>query len=256
MLPRLIARMDIKGSDLIKPINLEGVRKIGAPKSFALDYYNQGIDEILYMDAVASLYNRNGLAQLVSETVRDIFVPITVGGGIRNLQDVESMLNSGADKVAINTAAIHSPELIDQVARRFGSQCMVLSIEAKRRSGQSGWEAYVDCGRERTNVDVVEWARQGVDRGAGEILLTSVDHEGMCQGLDVALSEAVSSKVSIPVILSGGMGTPQHMVEALINGKADAVAMAHVLHYKKLTVHELRLHLAENQISTRMTLAK
>lgn len=251
MLPRLIARMDIKGPHLIKPVNLEGVRKVGDPKVFCADYYKQGIDEIIYHDAVASLYNRNGLGQLVEETARNIFVPLTVSGGIRSLCDVELMLNSGADKVAINTAAIESPEIINQISSAFGSQCMVLSIEAKRKPSGDGWEAYTNGGREKTGLDVMEWAKEAVDRGAGEIFLTSVDHEGMCRGFDIDLCGEVSSIVPIPVILSGGMGKAEDVVEAITRGRADAVAIAHMLHYKKTTVHDLRACLREHSIGAR-----
>ncbi len=251
MLPRLIARMDIKGEYLIKPVNLEGVRKVGDPKVFSDDYYNQDIDEIIYHDAVASLYNRNSLNDLVEETAKNIFVPLTVSGGIRTLSDVEIMLNSGADKVAINTAAICNPEIINEVASTFGSQCMVLSVEAKRKPSGEGWEAYTNCGREKTGVDVLNWVREAEDRGAGEIFLTSVDHEGMRNGFDVELSKTVSEAVSIPVILSGGMGCVADVVDAIKIGKADAVAIAHMFHYKKISVDELRIGLRRNGILTR-----
>ncbi len=250
MLPRIIARMDIKGPDLIKPINLEGVRKVGNPMTFAVDYYNQGIDEILYMDAVASLYDRNCLSDLVEKTTDQVFVPITVGGGIRKLADVEDMLRAGADKVAINTAAIKNPDLIGEVARVFGSQCMVLSIEAKASSQPSGWEAYIDCGREKTGVDVVKWAKESVERGAGEILLTSVDHEGMEKGFDLELAREVASVVGVPVILSGGMGKPMDLVEAF-STEISGAAIATTLHYKKANVPELRKVLQENGLVTR-----
>lgn len=251
MLPRLIARMDIKGPHLIKPVNLEGVRKVGDPKIFCAEYYNQGIDEIIYHDAVASLYNRNSLSELVEETAKNIFVPLTVSGGIRSLSDVELMLNSGADKVAINTAAIQRPEIIDEIASTFGSQCMVVSIEAKRKSNGSGWEVYTNCGREKTGIDALDWVKESVGRGAGEIFLTSIDHEGMCRGFDIELCAAVSSIAPIPVILSGGMGKAEDVVEAIAQGGADAVAIAHMLHYKKISIDDLRCCLREHSIPTR-----
>lgn len=230
---RLIARMDIKGPHLIKPVNLEGVRKVGDPRTFARRFYEEGIDEILYMDAVASLYGRNSLADLVRQTMEDIYVPIGVGGGIRSLEDADQMLRSGADKIAINTAAIKQPSLITEIAHRFGSQCMVLSIEAKRRTDGT-YEAYIDNGREKTGRDVVEWAREGVDRGAGEILLTSVDAEGMRQGFDLQLTRTVADSVNVPLIASGGMGRMEHLIEIVEEGGADAVAVAHVLHFSVL----------------------
>lgn len=236
---RIIARLDIKAPYLIKGINLEGVRKVGDPREFAQRYYEQGIDEILYMDAVATLYQRNSLADLVQYTAERVFVPVTVGGGVRTLEDVETLLRSGADKIAINTAAVQRPKFIGEVSHRWGSQCMVLSIEAKRR-GPSSWEAYTDNGREHTGLDVVEWAKRGEALGAGEILLTSVDQEGTRKGFDIALCRAVSDAVSIPVIVSGGLGTPEHMVAAVNEGHASAVAVADVLHYGRESLAALR----------------
>ncbi len=236
---RLISRLDIKGPDLIKGIQLEGVRKLGDPQEFAQRYYAGGIDEILYVDAVASLYGRNSLTDLVRRTAEDVFIPITVGGGLRSAEDVRAMLRAGADKVAINTAAVARPQLISEVAGTFGSQCMVISIQAKRRP-QGGWEAYTDCGREHSGLDAVDWARRAQDLGAGEILLTSVDREGTRKGFDVELIRAVAEAVTIPVIASGGMGEAGHLVQAVAEGKADAVAMAHVLHYGKLSLADIR----------------
>lgn len=236
---RLIARLDIKAPYLIKGVNLEGLRKIGNPAEFARGYYQAGVDEILYMDIVASLYNRNSLGDIVRQTTEEVFVPITVGGGIRTLKDVETMMRCGADKVAINTAAVRRPELITEIANTFGSQCVVLSVEAKQ-SGPGKWEAYTDNGREHTNLDVVDWVRRAVDLGAGEILLTSVDREGTRKGFDVALTRAVSQAVTVPVIASGGMGGPQHLVEVVRDGAADAIAMADVLHYRRMPFDEIR----------------
>ena len=236
---RLIARLDIKSPNLIKGIHLEGLRKIGDPQQFAQAYYAAGADEIIYMDIVASLYNRNSLSDLVRRTAEQVFIPITVGGGLRSLGDVEQALRSGADKVAINTAAVARPELITEVATRFGSQCMVLGIEAKR-SGEGRWEAYTDNGREHTGLDVVEWVRRAVDLGVGEVLLTSVDQEGTRRGFDVALTRAVSDAVRVPVIASGGMGSVEHLTTVVRDGHADAVAMADALHYKRLSMAEIR----------------
>lgn len=236
---RLLARLDIKAPNLIKGVHLEGLRVVGDPQTYARRYYEQGIDEIIYMDIVASLYGRNSLAQLVRRTAHDVFVPLTVGGGIRNLDDFHGVLLAGADKVAVNTAAVADPSLIDRASRRFGSQCVVLSIEAKRRRG-GGWEAYTDNGREKTGREVVEWAHEAVERGAGEILLTSVDQEGTRKGFDVALIDAVASTVSVPVIASGGMGAVQHLVDVVHRGHADAVAIASVLHWEQLGLDEIK----------------
>jgi cyclase len=236
---RLIARLDIKAPNLIKGVHLEGLRKIGDPQQHARAYYAGGADEIIYMDIVASLYNRNSLSDIVRYTAEHVFIPITVGGGIRSLDDVEKALRCGADKVAINTAAVARPELLREVAKRFGSQCMVLSIEAKRAAGCK-WEAYTDNGREHTGLDVVEWAKRAVDLGAGEILLTSVDQEGTRKGFDIELTRAVSDAVGVPVIASGGMGALAHLIAVVREGHADAVAMADMLHYKRCSLADIR----------------
>lgn len=249
---RIIPRLDIKKDHLIKGIRLEGVRKIGDPNEFARRYYLEGADEILYMDAVASLYDRHNMENIVHYTAENVFIPITVGGGIRSLEDVERMLRSGADKVAINTAATERPELITEVAKRYGSQCMVLSIEAKKRAS-GDWEAYTNMGRDHTERDVVEWAKEAVDRGAGEILLTAVDHEGMRKGYDIDLTRAVSTVVPIPVIASGGMGCVQDLVDVVNDGAADAVSMAAVLHYNKLSIPEIKEGAAAAGIAVRKT---
>lgn len=236
---RLIARLDIKGPNLIKGIHLEGLRVVGDPQEYARRYYEAGADELVYMDIVASLYGRNNLTEIVKRAAQDIFIPMTVGGGVRSVDDAKQLLRAGADKIAVNTAAIARPELITGISRRFGSQCMVLSIEAKQ-VGENKWEAYTDNGRERTGVDVVEWAIKGCELGAGEILLTSVDREGTRKGFDVALVRAVATAVPIPVIASGGMGTTEHLVEVIKIGEADAVAMADVLHYNRISMSQIR----------------
>lgn len=236
---RLIARLDIKGPNLIKGIQLEGLRVIGDPNDFARRYYEDGADEILYMDVVASLYGRKNLMKVISHTTQAVFIPLTAGGGVRSIDDVKELLRAGADKVAINTAAVKDPGLITRVAHRFGSQCMVLSIEAKR-VGPGKWEAYTDNGRERTGLDAVTWAQQAVDLRAGEILLTSVDQEGTRKGFDVELVRAVSETVDVPVIASGGMGSIQHLLDVVKVGKADAVAMADIIHYRRQTLLQIR----------------
>lgn len=237
---RLIARLDVKGPNLIKGVHLEGLRVMGEPHAFARRYYEQGIDEIIYMDIVASLYGRNNLIDIVRRTATDIFVPMTVGGGVRGIEDARLLLASGADKIAINTAATKRPQLISELANRFGSQAVVASIEAKRRRQGAGWMAYTDNGREPTDLDVEEWAVRVAQLGAGEILLTSVDQEGTARGLDLELGRRVTAAVDIPVILSGGVGTAHHVAQAAATQAADAVAMAHVLHYGKVTLDAIR----------------
>jgi len=236
---RLIARLDIKGPNLIKGIHLEGLRVIGSPNEHALRYYHQGADELIYMDCVASLYGRNSLGDIVRATAQDIFIPITVGGGIRTVDDATNLLRCGADKVAVNTAAVDNPKLISDIAQSFGSQCMVLSIEAKN-IGAGRWEVFTDNGRERTGKDVIEWAKQGVALGAGEILLTSIDNEGTRKGFDVALLAAVTNEVSVPIIASGGMGKPEDLLDAVQQCDVDAIAMADILHYQRATIGDIR----------------
>lgn len=236
---RLIARLDIKGPNLIKGVHLEGLRVVGNPHEKALKYYNEGIDEIIYIDSVASLYERNNLTDIVKYTAENIFIPMTVGGGLRSIKDVESILRSGADKIAINTAAVRNPSIIKEISNAFGSQCVVVNIEAKRQDNGS-WEAYVDNGRERTGINVLEWAKKVEDLGAGEILLTSVDQEGTKKGFDINLVREVTSLLSIPVIASGGMGTLQDAVNVVLEGKADAFAVADALHYDRYSIGDIK----------------
>ncbi|MCZ8157117.1 MAG: imidazole glycerol phosphate synthase cyclase subunit [Leptospira sp.] len=236
---RLIARLDIKGPNLIKSIHLEGLRVIGNPNDFAIKYYQQGADELIYMDCVASLYGRNHLSEIIKDAAKNIFIPMTVGGGIRSVEDATEILRAGADKVAINTAAIENPNLISEIAQRLGSQCMVLSIEAKQIAPNK-WEAYTNNGREKTGLDVVEWVKKAVHLGAGEILLTSIDNEGTRKGFDVNLVKAVTEVVSVPVIASGGMGKLDDLISVVNVGEADAVAMADIIHYNRSTINEIR----------------
>ena len=247
---RLIARLDIKGPNLIKGVHLEGLRVIGDPQEYARRYYEQGADELIYIDIVASLYGRSKLTEIVRRAAHDVFVPMTVGGGVRSTDDVRDLLRAGADKVAINTAAVRRPELITEVSRRFGSQCMVLSIEAKQQA-QGRWEVFTDCGRERSGVDAVEWAQRGVRLGAGEILLTSIDREGTRKGFDVALIKAISSTVTVPVIASGGYGEAQHLLDVVQQGTADAVALADALHYNRTTLPVVRQQALQAGITMR-----
>lgn len=246
---RVIARLDIKGPNLVKGIHLEGLRVMGDPAEHAVRYYHEGADELVYIDIVASLYERNNLVDVVARTASQIFVPLTVGGGIRKVEDVTQLLRAGADKVAINTAAIRRPALVTEASRMFGTQCIVVSIEAKRRP-QGGWEAYTDNGREKTGVDAVEWAQRAVELGAGEVLLTSVDMEGTRRGFDLDLVAAIGPRVGVPVIACGGAGTIDHVASALRAG-ADAVAVASLLHYKTETVGSIKAGLREAGLEVR-----
>jgi|TARA_Y100000992_G_C21243883_1_gene482194 cyclase len=247
---RLISRLDIKGPNLIKGIHLEGLKKIGNPNEFATKYYNEGIDEILYMDIVASLYGRNNLQSIIRDTVKNIYVPITVGGGIKSIEDARDILKCGAEKIAINTAATKNPDLIKQISNRFGSQSIVVSIEAKKISDNK-WEVYTENGREKTGMDVLEWAQKVDKLNAGEILLTSIDNEGTQKGFDNTLIKTVSNNVSIPVIASGGMGSIDHAKSVIEDAKADAIAMAHVLHYSKYSIRKIRSSLIADDVNVR-----
>ena len=250
---RLIARLDIKNNTLIKGVRLEGLRVVGKPAEFAQSYADQGIDELLYIDAVASLYGRNSLTDVVKETAEKIFIPLTVGGGIRSVDDARALLRAGADKIAINTAAVRRPALITEIAETFGRQCMVLSVQAKLNESGAGprWRAFTENGREPSELDVIQWAKEGEELGAGEILLTSIDREGTRQGFDLDLVREVSRAVSIPIIASGGMGKPEHAVEVVRRGDASAVAMADILHYKRFSLQSVRDHVLQNGLDVR-----
>jgi cyclase len=247
---RIIARIDVKNEFAIKGIHLEGLRKVGNPNAMARNYYNDGIDEIVFMDAVAAYYDRNSLSELIQEACIDVFIPITVGGGIRNIDDIKNALKSGADKVAINTKAVQDPDFIKKSSKIFGSQCIVSSIEAKSvKDGE--WEVYTDNGREPTGKDVVEWAKYVEELGAGEIILTSIDQEGTKKGFDINLYHSVVRSVSIPVIASGGMGKSDDAVELANSVNIDAIATASVLHYKIESIQEIKNKMLKNHIKVR-----
>ncbi|MBI59958.1 imidazole glycerol phosphate synthase subunit HisF [bacterium] len=248
---RLIGRIDVKNEHVIKGIHLEGLRKVGNPNDFAKKYYDDGIDEIIFMDAVAAYYDRNSLSHIIEKACECIFVPITVGGGIRTIADIKNALNSGADKVAINTQAIHNPSFITEASRIFGSQCIVASIVAKKVMDNS-WEAYIENGREPTGKNVVEWAQELQKLGAGEIMLTSLDHEGTKRGFEVNLYQAVINKINIPIIASGGMGTTNDAINLLNNANVDAVAVASVLHYNLESISTIKKEIKVNNIKIRI----
>ena len=247
---RVISRLDIKGPNLIKGINLEGLRVIGNPRDFANHYYAQGADELIYMDTVASLYGRNSLHELIAKSALDIFIPMTVGGGIRNINDAKKIFRSGADKIALNTAAVKNPKLIKELAEKFGSQAIVLYIEAKKQ--KKGWEVYTDNGRERTGIDVKSWIKQGVELGAGEVLITSVDKEGTRSGFDIDLLKEITKDIYVPIIASGGLGKPEDLVNAVKDGNVQAVAIADYLHYKRGTIRDLKQTAHQNLINVRI----
>ena len=241
---RVIPRLDIKNDTIVKGIHLEGLRVVGVPSDASRKYYAEGADEILYMDAVASLYERNSLRDIVRRVADVVFVPLTVGGGLRSIGDIRDVLRSGADKVALNTAAIRRPELIREAAMTFGSQCIVGSIEAKK-TPDGRWEAYIDTGREATGVDAVDWAMRLVDLGVGELLITSIDNEGIKKGFEIDLIKKIADQVPIPVIACGGCGTSAHVEQLLQAAPVSAVACASVFHYGLCGIDEMKAYLNE-----------
>lgn len=226
---RIIPRLDIKGPNLVKGIHLEGLRVLGKPSDFAQYYYEQGADELMFMDVVASLYERNSLHDIISETVKKVFIPITVGGGLRSISDIKEVLRAGADKVCLNTAAIKNPQLIREASRMFGSSTIVVAIEAIKYEGK--YLAYTDNGREYTGIDVFEWAQKMDELGAGELVITSVDKEGTGEGFDIDLISKISLSVSVPVIAHGGAGKKEDVLPVIKQANADAVAIGSLLHY-------------------------
>lgn len=227
---RIIPRLDIKGPNVVKGIHLEGLRVMGKPSEFAKYYYENGADELLFMDVVASLYERNSLHNIISETAEDIFIPLTVGGGLRTIEDIRSVLRAGADKVAINTAAIRNPDFVSEAAEKFGSSTIVVAVECIKDAA-GVYRAYVDNGREYTGVDALEWAGKIQELGAGELLLTSVDKEGTGEGFDVAFTKKIKDQISIPVIAHGGAGKKEDVLDVLQSSGCDAVSLASIFHY-------------------------
>lgn len=234
---RIIPRLDIKGPNLVKGIHLEGLRVLGRPDEFARYYYENGADELIYQDLVASLYERNSLHEIISKTAKEILIPLTVGGGIRTLDDIKSVLRAGADKVSINTAAIKEPNFIKKASSKFGSSTIVVAIEAIKNSNGK-YYAFIDNGREETGEEVIHWAQKAEDLGAGELIITSVDNEGTGEGYDIELIKSISNAVKIPVIAHGGASNFQNILDAIKYGNASAVSMASVLHYH--TINEIK----------------
>lgn len=231
---RIIPRLDIKGPNLVKGIHLEGLRVLGKPEHFARYYYESGADELIYMDVVASLYGRNSLLEIIERTSKEIFIPLTVGGGLRSLDDIRAVLLAGADKVSLNTAAINRPEFISEAANRFGSSTIVVSIEAICHPN-GNYEVYTDNGRVRTGLDALSWAKRAAELGAGEIVITSIDQEGTGNGFNVTLTRKVAQLVPIPVIACGGAGEENDVYEVIVEGTADAVSLASMFHYEFVT---------------------
>ena len=240
MAVRLVPRLDVKGPNLVKGIHLEGLRVMGKPEAFARYYYSHGADELIFMDAVASLYGRNHLSAIVSSVARDIFIPLCVGGGLRSVEDIRDVLRAGADKVSLNTHVTKHPELITEAANLFGSSTIVVALEVIRQPNGE-YRCFTDGGREETDLDAFGWARRAAELGAGEILITSVNRDGTGKGFDLDLCSKITDAVDIPVIVHGGAGSSEHLVEAALSTSIDALCVASILHYDAIE------HLALNE---------
>ena len=248
---RIIPCLDVNNGRVVKGTNFLHLRDAGDPVECAVEYDRQGADELVFLDITASCDNRNTVCDMVRKTAEKVFVPFTVGGGIRTPEDMRLMLTCGADKVAVNTAAIRNPDLIRQCAERFGSQCVVLAVDARRKSG-GGWEVFTHGGRTSAGLDALDWIRQAVSLGAGEILLTSMDADGTKDGYDLELTSRISELVKIPVIASGGAGNLEHFKDALTEGRADAALAASLFHYKELEINEVKRYLRNEGVSVRL----
>lgn len=252
---RIIPCLDCENGRVVKGVKFLDIRDAGDPVKVSKRYCEQGADEITFLDITASSEGRQTTIETVEAIASQVFIPLTVGGGIRTLQDIRDMLNAGADKVAINTSAVQTPEFVKQAAERFGSQCIVVAIDAKKVSAEGEpdkWEIFTHGGRKATGLDAVEWARKMVDYGAGEILLTSMDRDGTKDGFDLALNKAISEAVNVPVIASGGVGNLQHLVDGITEGKADAVLAASIFHFGEYSIPEAKRYMAEKGVCVRL----
>jgi len=252
---RIIPCLDVENGRVVKGVNFVDIRDAGDPVEIARRYNEQGADEITFLDITASHEGRDTTVHTVEKIAEEVFIPLTVGGGIRAVEDIRTMLNAGADKVAINTAAIHNPELVREAAQRFGSQCIVVAIDAKRVDDVDGaprWEIFTHGGRKPTGIDAVAWARKMAELGAGEILLTSMDRDGTKNGFELGVTRAITDAVEIPVIASGGVGTLDHLVDGILLGGADAVLAASIFHFGEFTVPEAKAYMAAKGIEVRL----
>lgn len=249
---RIIPKLEVKGENLIKGMHLEGLRIVGKPEQRAVDYYSDGADELIYIDLVASLYQRDNFLHIVERTAEQVFIPLTVGGGIRSVDDARAFLRAGADKLAINTAIINNPQLISEIANTFGSQCMVASLEVQKKV-DGNYECYTDCGRTPTGKDPFEWAKTVVELGAGEILLTSINQDGTFKGYALDLIKLIASSVKVPIIASGGAGKIEDFKLVITEGQADAVCASAFFHFQRGTIREVKKYLNDNNIPVRIT---
>jgi len=249
---RIIPCLDVKDGSVVKGVNFLNLRDMGDPATHAKFYNDEGADELVILDITASREARKTLLHVVERVADNLFIPLTVGGGVRTTDDVRTLLNAGADRVSLNTAAVHNPVIISESADRFGTQCVVVAIDARRRAANAGaWDVYIYGGHEKTGRDAVQWARESEERGAGEILLTSMDRDGTHEGYDIELLKVITSEVSIPVIASGGAGRLEHFADALLEGGADAVLAASLFHTRTLTIRQLREFLNSKGVPVR-----
>lgn len=249
---RIIPCLDVKDGRVVKGVSFLNLRDAGDPVEAAVVYDREEADELCFLDITASHENRKTILDVVERTAARVFMPVTVGGGVRTLDDVRNLLNAGADKVSINTAAVERPEFVKEAARRFGTQCIVVAIDAKKVPAADRWEVFTHGGRRPTGLDAVDWAKRMEDYGAGEVLLTSMDQDGRQSGYDLALTAAVSERVSIPVIASGGVGTLDHLYDGFVKGKADAVLAASIFHFRTYTIPQAKTYLRERGIPVRL----
>lgn len=247
---RIIPCLDVKDGKVVKGVNFEDLRIAGDPVENASFYYKEGADEIVFLDISATIEGRKTMVDVVKRVAENIFIPFTVGGGISSLNDIEKLLSNGADKISINTGAVRNPQLIEEGAKKFGSQCIVVAIDAKRKE-KGKWEVYIESGKKPTGIDAIQWAKRVEELGAGEILLTSIDRDGTKEGYDIELTKRVSENVKIPVIASGGAGKLEHLYQAIIEGKASAVLLASLLHFRILTISQIKKYLIERGIEVR-----
>ena len=248
---RIIPCLDVKEGRVVKGTNFVGLRDAGDPIELAKRYDSERADELVFLDITASHEKRGTMVDVAKNCAAQVFIPFTVGGGIRTVEDMRKMLKAGADKISINSAAVKNPELISEGAKKFGSQCVVLAVDAKRREDDSGWEIFLNGGRTPTGIDCLDWVKKAVELGAGEILLTSMDADGTKDGYDIDLTRAVSEAVNVPVIASGGAGELKHFLQVLVDGKADAVLAASVFHYGKYTIREVKDYLKSHGVEVR-----
>ncbi|MDV3347712.1 imidazole glycerol phosphate synthase subunit HisF [Leptolyngbyaceae cyanobacterium CCMR0082] len=248
---RILPCLDVKAGRVVKGINFVELKDAGDPVELAQAYNAAGADELVFLDITATHEDRNIIFDVVYRTAEQVFIPLTVGGGVNSVETIKALLRAGADKVSINSAAVRNPDFIQTASDRFGSQCIVVAIDAKRRSDNSGWDVFVRGGRENTGLDAISWAQDVVARGAGELLVTSMDADGTKAGYDLDLTRTIAEVVSVPVIASGGAGTCEHIHEALTSGQAEAALLASLLHYGELTVAEIKTHLAEKNVTIR-----